>query len=295
MNKNEGLWLEYGALHSNSPDPASGAKVDYYERNSKFMRGQVNREKSLSSIVVVAFNEAILLPRALASLDLALSAVEEGKRPRVLVVDNCSTDATGEVAKFYGAEVINERKKGIGYARQAGLLATKDGESDILTTDADAVVPEYWIVRLLQLLNKPDAVFAYGRVKPKTDMKLPLLKQLEYSAYRALGFPVKTLRDFFRPEYIPYSSNLGFKREQALFHGGYDSALAHGEDYDLMEKLKNEGRVVFDRQLTVLTSNRRSLGNNFFYRGYKALTSNLSWMLHHDDGMKGYHYTDFRP
>lgn len=79
-------------------------------------------------VVLPALNEADALPAALAG------------RPdnvRVVVVDNGSTDATADVARSLGADVVAEPRRGFGFACAAGLEAA--GEVDIVVyMDADA-------------------------------------------------------------------------------------------------------------------------------------------------------------
>ncbi len=68
----------------------------------------------------------------------------------IVVVDNNSTDKTGEVARSLGARVIHETRKGYGAAYQAGLpAATKD---IIVTLDGDGSYPPNEIPRILDFL-----------------------------------------------------------------------------------------------------------------------------------------------
>jgi hypothetical protein len=68
----------------------------------------------------------------------------------VIVVDNNSTDDTGDVARALGANVIHECRKGYGSAYQAGLPhATGD---IIATVDGDGTYPSSAIVHLVDEL-----------------------------------------------------------------------------------------------------------------------------------------------
>ena len=58
----------------------------------------------------------------------SIGGVVEGLRGRgllaeVVVVDNGSTDGTGEIARRAGARVVREERRGYGYACKAGVVA----------------------------------------------------------------------------------------------------------------------------------------------------------------------------
>jgi glycosyltransferase involved in cell wall biosynthesis len=65
-------------------------------------------------VILPCLNEAPALP-------WILDRMPDGFRP--IVVDNCSTDGSGVVAKSLGATVVPEPARGFGAAAHAGLLA----------------------------------------------------------------------------------------------------------------------------------------------------------------------------
>jgi glycosyltransferase involved in cell wall biosynthesis len=74
------------------------------------------------AVVIPAYNEEALLPRTLARLNAALTAL--GRSADVVVVDNNSTDRTAEVARAAGARVVHEPVNQISRARNAGARST---------------------------------------------------------------------------------------------------------------------------------------------------------------------------
>lgn len=83
------------------------------------------------SVVIPCYNEQEGVARVISSLP--------GSIDEIVVVDNNSTDGTGEVARRMGARVIFERKKGYGAAYKAGLPAVT---GDItVTMDGDGTYP----------------------------------------------------------------------------------------------------------------------------------------------------------
>lgn len=78
-----------------------------------------------------AHDEALALPRVLA--DVPRDLVN-----RIIVVDNASTDGTGEVARAHGAEVVTEARPGYGSACLAGIRHLASSPPEIVVIlDAD--------------------------------------------------------------------------------------------------------------------------------------------------------------
>lgn len=83
------------------------------------------------AIIMPARNEAEALPYVLADIPAQ-------HRPRVVVVDNGSSDGTGEAALRFGAEVVREERPGYGTACQAGLRHVAENPPEIaVILDAD--------------------------------------------------------------------------------------------------------------------------------------------------------------
>jgi glycosyltransferase involved in cell wall biosynthesis len=83
------------------------------------------------AVLIPALNEEAALPYVLA--DLPADIVEE-----VVVIDNGSSDRTAEVARAAGATVLNEPRRGYGWACLAGIEYLKSKTPDIVVfLDAD--------------------------------------------------------------------------------------------------------------------------------------------------------------
>src|ERR1700722_17515689 len=87
------------------------------------MRGLALNHMRLS-FVVPAYNEEAYLPACLESiLEQTLSL--DPALTEIIVVNNASTDGTREVAMRYpGVTVVDEPRKGLTFARQAGFAAS---------------------------------------------------------------------------------------------------------------------------------------------------------------------------
>jgi len=110
------------------------------------------------TVVVPAHNEEALLPRCLASLRKQTIRDSE-----LIVVDSASTDRTEQVARSFGAKVIQLKQAGVGKARLAGCAAAT-GEI-IASTDADTIVPPNWLECLLSSFREPQVLSVYGSLR----------------------------------------------------------------------------------------------------------------------------------
>jgi glycosyltransferase involved in cell wall biosynthesis len=74
-----------------------------------------------------------------------------------IVVDNDSTDRTGELARMHGARVIHEKIRGYGRAYKTGLIQAKGDV--IVTLDGDHSYPVDAISYLLEVFLRSEAGF----------------------------------------------------------------------------------------------------------------------------------------
>jgi len=88
----------------------------------------------------------------------SIARVVEGLRTQgrvalqhIIVVDNGSSDGTGELARRAGATVVREERRGYGYACLAGVLAAHDSEIIVLL-DGDAADDPDDLTRVLEPL-----------------------------------------------------------------------------------------------------------------------------------------------
>jgi dolichol-phosphate mannosyltransferase len=86
-----------------------------------------------------------------------------GYKTGILVVDNGSTDRTGDIAREKGARVITEPRKGKGWAIQAGFAAAKC--DFVFMLDSDHTYPANHIPEMLELLEGTCDVVLGSRLK----------------------------------------------------------------------------------------------------------------------------------
>src|SRR5215831_19307520 len=106
------------------------------------------------SVIVCAYNEEHYVAACLHSL-LAQSRPPD----ELILVNNASTDRTADIARAIpGVIVIDESRKGLVKAREAGRLAAT-GEV-LAYLDADCRAPLQWLERIERRFNRRPAVVA---------------------------------------------------------------------------------------------------------------------------------------
>jgi glycosyltransferase involved in cell wall biosynthesis len=107
--------------------------------------------------VIPALNEAPSIAQVVEGLrEQTLLATGD-----VIVVDNGSTDRTGEIARRAGARVVREERRGYGYACLAGVLAARDAEVIVLL-DGDAADDPDDLSQVLEPLLAGEADLVVG-------------------------------------------------------------------------------------------------------------------------------------
>jgi len=107
----------------------------------------------LVSLIIPALNEADCLGKLLAEVPVA-------KLHQVIVVDNGSTDSTAEVSRDAGAIVVEEPRRGYGFACAAGAAAS---EGDVLVfMDGDGSFVPGELVDLLMPITREQADLVLG-------------------------------------------------------------------------------------------------------------------------------------
>jgi len=123
-------------------------------------------------IVVAAFNEATVLGPIVSDL--------MRRTYRVVVVDDGSSDATGQIALSAGATVITHPVNlGQGAALQTGIkFALQQGAAYVVTFDADGQHRPSDIARLIEALTDYDAAYALGSRFLGSSRGMPLGRRL---------------------------------------------------------------------------------------------------------------------
>jgi glycosyltransferase involved in cell wall biosynthesis len=199
------------------------------------------------SVIIPAYNEELYIGRCLKSL---FNQDYVGKY-EVVVVNNASSDATGEVAEKEGARVVFEPNKGIANALIRGVAEAKG--NILLFTDADTELPPNWILTMASKFEEDPELAAIGGPYDFYDAK----KAINLIARRVVAPAFKMMSDKFMP-----CSNMAIRRDMYEKTGGFDPKINWGQDMDISRKLSKYGKVRFDTSIIVSTSFRRYSGGH---------------------------------
>ena len=204
------------------------------------------------SVIVCAYNEAQYLPAC-------LHAVLAQTRPadEVIVVDNASTDGTGDRARaIAGVQVVTEPAKGLVLARERGrAVATGNLLAYI---DADCRPPIGWLERVARRFERRPATIAV--TGPYRFYDWDLLGRTLIRAYDFVVAPPMhvLVHHMLGLGAILYGGNFVVRREALKRIGGFDKSIEfHGEDTNLGRRLTPHGAVDVAGDCWVWTSARR--------------------------------------
>jgi glycosyltransferase involved in cell wall biosynthesis len=107
------------------------------------------------ALIIPALNEE-------ESLVHVLPTIPRDLVDQVIVVDNGSTDRTGEVARAARARVVREERRGYGYACAAGVAAASDAFDALLFMDGDGSDDACQIGTLVAPLERDEADLVLG-------------------------------------------------------------------------------------------------------------------------------------
>lgn len=221
----------------------------------------MNTPLPLVSIVVPAWNEEKYVADCIAS-------IKEQKTDfpfELIVIDNASTDRTGDVASYLGARVVKENKKGLSFARQRGLDVARG--KYIIYIDADVRIPKGWLARVIDYMQtNKDVVGASCNFHFYDVNGLDVIGQ---SIFKHIVVPamIVFLRLFGKPD-VFYGSAMTIRRDVLQKAGGINLQLEfYGEDVGIAVRLNKFGKVRLLEGIEVAASGRRAKG----IKGLKTL------------------------
>jgi len=206
------------------------------------------------SFVIPAYNEEAYLPACLESI-LAQTR-ELGDEVEIIVVNNASTDRTREVALAYsGVRVVDEPRKGLTFARQAGFAASTG--KLIANVDSDSRLTPGWVEKVLRSFAGDAKMVALSG--PFVYYDLSPNQRVSVRVFYAVAFLVYALNRYvLRAGSMVQGGNFVLRRDALEKIGGFNTAIAfYGEDTDIARRMNQVGTVKFTFDLKMFSSARR--------------------------------------
>lgn len=243
------------------------------------------------AFVIPAYNEEALIGKCLESVVAEIA--RSGSNAQIIVVNNASTDRTGEIARsFPSVKVVDEPKKGLVNARDAGFAAT-EGFDLVANIDSDTMVPPGWLDTVYREFSAdPKLVCLSG---PYVYYDMSLWSRFLVNLFYGLTYLIYVVNRFvLRVGSVVQGGNFIFKREAWKQVGGYDRSIQFfGEDTDVAVRLSKVGGVKWTFALKMKTSGRR-LEKEGVFRTAGTYTLNFFWVTFRGKPATK-NYTDIRP
>jgi glycosyltransferase involved in cell wall biosynthesis len=185
------------------------------------------------SVVIPAHNEQVLLPRALRSIAAAAARVDGDVE--VIVVANRCTDATAEIARGGGANVVEDASRNIAAVRNTGA-AVASGDA-LVTMDADCEMSPLTFHEVERLLGTGHFVGGGTKVLPE---RSSAGIGMTYAAVDVMVLVTGLAGGLF---WCPRSD---FDEVH-----GFDESLLLAEDLDFARRLRAHGRATGRRFATM--------------------------------------------
>jgi len=206
------------------------------------------------SFVIPAYNEEAYLPACLESILAQIKNVPGGAE--IIVVNNASSDRTREVGlSFPGVTVVDEPRKGLTFARQAGfqacsgeLIANVDSDSRLTPGWVDLVLKEFESQKNLVAISGP---LVYYDLLPRQRVSVHLFYMIAFMVY-------VINRYILRAGSMVQGGNFALKRQALESIGGFNTSISfYGEDTDIARRMNRVGKVEFTFKMKMFSSARR--------------------------------------
>lgn len=207
------------------------------------------KKHPLVSVIVPAKNEAKLLPKCLASL----AQQQTQASYEVIVVDTNSEDGTPEIARSFGARLINEPRSGKVHAFRSGANAAKG--KILCFAEADCILPENWIQTITGYFEQhPEVVaisgtYTFHSSTPLYNFLAPIVHGLANWIYQWL-YGAVSLR----------CSNCAIRKSVYQAVGGFSDQYFELYDVELGQRVAKMGPIHHVPAMEIQTSDRRFRG-----------------------------------
>jgi glycosyltransferase involved in cell wall biosynthesis len=208
------------------------------------------------SVIVCSYNGARTLRQCLDGLTTL-----DYPNYEVIVVNDGSTDGTGDIARDYPVRLINQPNQGLSAARNTGLAAS-EGEI-VAYTDDDAYPHRYWLRYLAAAFGRTAHVGIGGPNLPP-----PGDGFVAECIANTPGNPIHVLLSDEVAEHIP-GCNMAYRKEALVAISGFDPRFrAAGDDVDICWRLQDRGWTIGFCPTAMVWHHRRNSIRAFWKQQY---------------------------
>lgn len=228
------------------------------------LKGGSGLEKATVSAIIRAKDKAGTIRDSIASVNCQTIPVE------VIVVDSGSCDATREIAREMGAQVISIPSETFTYggAINTGLAASSAEYALILSAHCALPHPR-WLETALQHFRDSRVAGVNGAPRHRTRLNHALSAE-QRLIIGAMDDIVVQDTPFY--EFVGFSNSCALVRRQVGIEYPFDEEMIFAEDKEWANRVTQAGyRIVFDAALGTFSAHRRKEGYRSLYlRNQKA-------------------------
>ena len=188
--------------------------------------------------IIPAYNEEVSIASTIRSLQAQTYRLDE-----IIVVDDCSTDRTGDIARSLGAAVYRTPKNR-GTKAQAQNLALAFVKTDLfVTVDADTIVAPDAVEKTIRYFNDPKTLIVSGFVVPQ---KIQTLWERGRFIEYLYGLTIiKPAQNHNRMVLVASGCFSVFRTKETLEEFGHFNERTMAEDLDLTWEATGKGYHVY--------------------------------------------------
>ena len=186
----------------------------------------------ICSIIIRSFNEEKHIGKLLQGINMQTVF----KSLEVILVDSGSTDKTVEIARKWGAKIVNIKPEDFSFGKALNVgCQVADGE--FLLFASAHVYPLYttWVEKMISPFENQKVALVYGR-----QVGGEMTKYSEHQLFKK-WFPAVSSYD----QQIPFCNNANaVVRKSLWFDQNYDEQLTGLEDLDWATKIQGKGYII---------------------------------------------------
>lgn len=223
-------------LHTLPTNIDKGIPAQQYRRSSKVQTPHIRKTGSGLTVIIPAYNEETAIADTIRSLQSQTLLPDE-----IIVVDDCSTDRTAEVAREIGATVIRPPKNtGSKAGAQNFALQTVQTEFT-MALDADTTLAPDAVEKLLKVIKNSDYAAVCGFVVPR--FVKTVWERGRYIEYLFAFSFYKQIQDYYEKPLISSGCFSLYRTDKLRSNNGW-STRTLAEDVDLTWSFYQKGYKV---------------------------------------------------